>query len=347
MGAYGSRSVIGLTSAGTPGRTVVCQPGTVAKRPVCVLGLGLIGGSVLRAAVAAGREAFGYNRSFQGAAAARADGFGASTDLGEALQWAAGREALIVLAVPMPALAPLLTAVAEQAPLCPLTDVISVKGPVLAEVRDAGLLDRYVGGHPMAGTAHSGWPAGNAGLFTGAPWVLSVDEHVDPAIWAEVMHLALDCGSFVVAAKSDEHDAAAASISHLPHLLAEALAATAGDVPLGFALAAGSFRDGTRVAATDPDLVRAMCEANAEELLPALDRALELLRRSRESLAEHGNLAELVEAGHAARVRYDNFPRSEVVAVVLGAERWREELAAAGRAGAVIRAALPGPDSRE
>lgn len=312
-----------------------------------MLGLGLIGGSVLRASVAAGREAFGYNRSFQGAAAARTDGFGASTELAEALTWAAERQALIVLAVPMPALSPLLSAIADLAGDCPLTDVISVKGPVLAEVRDAGLLDRYVGGHPMAGTAHSGWPAGNAGLFAGAPWVVAVDEHVDAGVWSEVMHLALDCGSFVVAAKSDEHDAAAASISHLPHLLAEALAVAAADVPLGFALAAGSFRDGTRVAATDPDLVRAMCEANADKLIPALDRALELLGRSRASLADRSSVAELVEAGHSARVRYDNFPRSEVVTVVLGAENWREELAAAGRAGAVIRSALPGPDSRE
>ena len=124
----------------------------------------------------------------------------------------------------------------------------------------------------MAGTAHSGWAAGDAGLFVGAPWVISVDDHVDPQVWTMVMHLALDCGAFVVPARSDEHDAAAATISHLPHLLAEALAATAGEVPLAFALAAGSFRDGTRVAATAPDLVRAMCEANATQLLPVLDR---------------------------------------------------------------------------
>lgn len=313
----------------------------MAKTPVCVLGLGLIGGSVLRAAVAAGREAFGYNRSFEGAAAARADGFAASTDLAEALSWAADRRALIVLAVPMPVVAPLLGEIAGAAPGCPLTDVISVKGPVCDQMRSAGLLDHYVGGHPMAGTAHSGWPAGNAGLFDGAPWVVSVDDHVDPAVWSEVMSLALDCGSFVVPARSDEHDAAAASISHLPHLLAEALAVEAGDVPLALPLAAGSFRDGTRVAGTNPDLVRAMCEANAAELLPALDRFLALLARARDSLAEHGTVAELVEAGHGARVRYESLTRPEIVTVAVGAENWRAELAAAGRAGGVIRSALP------
>lgn len=313
---------------------------------MCVLGLGLIGGSVLRAAAADGRETFGYNRSYQGAQAARADGFAATTELGEALSWAAARRALIVLAVPMPAVGPLLAQLKTDAPDCPLTDVISVKGPVLQEVRDVGLLDRYVGGHPMAGTAYSGWLAGDAGLFRGAPWVISVDEHVDAAVWAQVMNLALDCGSFVVPAKSDEHDTAAASISHLPHLMAEAMAATAGQVPLAFALAAGSFRDGTRVAGTAPDLVRAMCEANAERLVPVLDNALELLHRARQTLVERQSVAELVDAGHAARVRFDSFPRPDVVAVTLGAPDWREELAAAGRSGAVLRSALPGPDSR-
>ncbi|MCB0935538.1 MAG: prephenate dehydrogenase [Mycobacterium sp.] len=315
----------------------------MTKTPVCVLGLGLIGGSVLRAAVAAGRDGFGYNRSVEGAQAARMDGFEATTDLTEALTWAADRNALIVLAVPMPAVSMLLGHIKDVAPDCPLTDVISVKEAVLAEVRAAGLLDRYVGGHPMAGTAHSGWAAGNARLAAGAPWVLSVDEHVDARVWSEVMHLALDCGAVVVPAKSDEHDAAAASISHLPHLLAEALAVTAGEVPLAFALAAGSFRDGTRVAATAPDLVRAMCEANVEQLLPALDRTLELLNQTRQSLAERDSVAELVEAGHAARARYDGFSRPQIVTIAIGEENWREELAAAGRSGAVIRSALPGP----
>lgn len=313
---------------------------------MCVLGLGLIGGSVLRAAVAAGRETFGYNRSHESAHGALKDGFAATTDLTEALTWAAERRALIVLAVPMPAVGQMLGHVAALAADCPLTDVISVKRAVLDEVRAAGLLDRYVGGHPMAGTAHSGWRAGTTELFHGAPWVLSVDEHVDAHVWAQAMNLALDCGGVVVPAKSDEHDAAAAAISHLPHLLAEALAANAGEVPLAFALAAGSFRDGTRVAATSPDLVRAMCEANADQLIPSLDHALELLHRARAALVEKGSVAELVDAGHAARTRFESFSRPDIVTIALGEENWREELAAAGRAGAVIRSALPGPGSR-
>jgi prephenate dehydrogenase len=313
---------------------------------VCVLGLGLIGGSIMRATAKAGREVFGYNRSVEGAQGAVADGFDASTELTQTLTRAADTGALIVLAVPMPALPSMLAHVSELAPNCPLTDVTSVKSAVLEEVAAAGLLQRFVGGHPMTGTAESGWTAGHAGLFTMAPWVVSVDDHVDPAVWSMVMMLALDCLAVVVPAKSDEHDAAAAAISHLPHLLAEALAITAAEVPLAFALAAGSFRDGTRVAASAPDLVRAMCEGNSGELLPALDRAVELLNRTRDSLDWDNSVAELVEAGHAARTRYDKFPRSDIFTVVIGAENWREELAAAGRAGGVIRSALPSLDSR-
>ena len=217
---------------------------------------------------------------------------------------------------------------------------------VLDEVKSFGLLDRFVGGHPMAGTAHSGWAAGNAALFVGAPWVISVDDHVDPEVWSMVMDLALDCGAFVVPARSDEHDAAAAAISHLPHLLAEALAVTAGEVPLAFALAAGSFRDGTRVAATAPDLVRAMCEANSEQLLPVLDRTIDLLTQARDVAGRTG-IGRRPRRGRARRpdaLRQLQRPRDRDDRRRRG--RWRDELAAAGRAGGVIRSALPVLGSR-
>ena len=128
--------------------------------------------------------------------------------------------------------------------------------------------------------------------------------------------------------------------------MAAFLRRTLGFVLLAFALAAGSFRDGTRVAGTAPELVRAMCEANSDQLIPALDRALEMLRKARASLADSGSVAELVAAGHAARIGFDTFARPDLVAVTLGEPQWRERLAAAGRSGAVIRSALPGPGIR-
>jgi prephenate dehydrogenase len=312
-----------------------------------VLGLGLIGGSIMRAMAKTEREVFGYNRSVETVQAARFDGFDVTHHLDEALGRAAASKALLVLAVPAPALPILLPYIRDLAPDNPLTDVTSVKTAVLHEVRHAGLSANFVGGHPMAGTTHSGWAAGDARLFVGAPWVVSVDDDVDPHFWATVTELALDCGSVVVPARSDEHDAAAAAISHLPHLVAEAVAATGGEVPLAFALAASSFRDVTRVAATVPELVRAMCESNAEQLLPVLDRTIELLTHARTALAQHGSVAELVDAGHAARARYDGFSRYEIAGIVVGDNDWRQQLAAAGRAGGVIRSVPPVRDSRE
>ena len=105
--------------------------------------------------------------------------------------------ALIVLAVPMPALLILLGHIGQTAPDCPLTDVTSVKGAVLDAVT-AAVEVRFVGGHPMTGTTRSGWEAGHARLFTGAPWVISVDDRVDPVVRSTVLRLALDCGSVAV-----------------------------------------------------------------------------------------------------------------------------------------------------
>ncbi|WP_182633463.1 prephenate dehydrogenase/arogenate dehydrogenase family protein, partial [Dietzia aerolata] len=114
-----------------------------------MLGVGLIGGSLLRALGA--KRAFGWNRSAPTAEAATAAGFDVSTDLAHTLRLAAERDALVVVAVPLPALDATLGAVAEHAPGVALTDVISVKAPVLAAVRRHGLAARFVGGHPMAG----------------------------------------------------------------------------------------------------------------------------------------------------------------------------------------------------
>ncbi len=306
-------------------------------RNLCVLGLGLIGGSVLRAAVAAGWTGWGYNRSASGADAAGAAGFDADTDLVRVLRRAADTDALIVLGVPMPAVAGTLAAIAEHAPGCALTDVVSVKGPVLAAVEEHGLRARFVGGHPMAGTARSGWAASDPALFAAAVWVVACDDGADPAVWALVARLALDCGAVIVPAESAEHDAAAARISHLPHLLAEALAlagAAGGDLALG--LAAGSFRDGTRVAATAPALVRAMCEANADALIATLDETLLVLNDARTALAGARSTAHLVEAGHAARGRYERIERPPITGITPGDEDWLERLRAAGRRGGVL-----------
>ncbi|SDH25706.1 prephenate dehydrogenase [Lentzea fradiae] len=282
----------------------------VPVRDVCVIGLGLIGGSVLRAAKAAGRTVWGATAGKEDADKARAEGFDV-VPVEEAL----GRdpEALVVLAVPLPALPDLLRKVPAGTRL---TDVTSVKGPVHDAVHRYAKDARFVGGHPMAGTSRSGWDAGSATLFQDAAWVVTpeeADDHLN-----DVMRLALDLGAHVVPTTPEEHDEAVARISHLPHVLAAVLAAVgAGGGPLALALAAGSFGDGTRVAGSRPELVRAMCEGNRGALLTAVDDALGRLGAARGSLASTGGLAKTVEAGHEGRNMLVNQPKRTPVTIDL------------------------------
>lgn len=310
-----------------------------------MLGLGLIGGSVLQAAVRAGRTAWGYNRSADAIAGSTEAGYDTGTDLEVALTRAADTGALIVIGVPMPAVDEILDAIALHAPGNPLTDVVSVKAEVAAAVHRHGLSDTYVGGHPMAGTNHSGWAAADPDLFRDAVWVVGVDDGADAAVFREVASLALDCGSVVVPVESGEHDRAVARISHLPHVLAEALASVGAVSPLALGLAAGSFRDGTRVASSSPDLVRAMCEGNADALTEALDDALNLLTRARHELVSEGSTRTLVTAGHRARMLYEDHARFDITDVEPGDDDWIARYRAAGRLGGVvrqIRSASPG-----
>lgn len=284
--------------------------------PVCILGLGLIGGSLLRDLRAADVQAFGWNRSPSKVQEAVDEGFDVSGDLPEVLQRAQTNNAIIVIATPLPAVEAMLDAIQEHAPTCTFTDVVSVKTPVWEQVQARGMQDFYVGGHPMAGTADSGWSAAQQGLFDGAVWVITYD-HAEkngqaPSDewsdrWVEVARMAFLVGAEVVPSRSRTHDSAVARISHLPHLLAESLSIVGDNGgALALSLAAGSFRDGTRVAGTQPSLVRAMCEGNREALLVALDEALELLTDTRATLAgPERSVQDLAEAGYRSRVRYD------------------------------------------
>lgn len=278
----------------------------MSRRELCVIGLGLIGGSVLRAAARAGWTVRGATVSAADGAAAAAEGFAVESEVDSAMQRAAADDALVLLAVPFTAVEDVLGSVARHAPQCRLTDVIGVKEPVAAAVRRCAPRTRYVGGHPMAGTSASGWAAGSADLFHGAPWVVSVDEGTDRAGWAEVAELALDTRAHVVPTTAADHDAAVARISHLPHLLAAVLASVGADGgPLALAIAAGSFTDGTRVAGSCPELVRVMCEANRTALLDAVDDALGRLGVARGALASTGAVEATVRAGHLARRGFD------------------------------------------
>ena len=269
-------------------------------RPVCVLGLGLIGGSVLKAAARAGRDAFGAD-------ADPVDDPRAEPTVAAALRRAAAADALVVVAVPLPAVDEVLREVAAHAPDCLLTDVVSVKQPVAEAVAKRVPGARYAGGHPMAGKSASGWAAATESLFDRAAWVVTTDEDTDQEAWRAAVELALACGAEVVPTTTREHDVAVARISHLPHILAAVLASTGADGgSLALSLAAGSFTDGTRVMGTRPELVRAMCEGNRAPLLEAVDEALGRLGAARGALASTGGLAATIRAGHEGRQALDD-----------------------------------------
>jgi prephenate dehydrogenase len=249
--------------------------------PVCVVGLGQLGGSLAAALVAGGREVTGWDVDPAARDAAAARGVRIGRDLG----------GVVVLAVPLPAMTGALEGL-DVDPAATVTDLGSVKTPVLAELGPA-LGGRYVGGHPMCGTERSGHEATDPALFTGARWALCLEPDTELPRWLRVAEVALAAGAEVVPATAAEHDDAVAAVSHVPHLLAAALAAAAGEAgPLALALTAGSFRDGTRVIGSDPGFVTAMVQGNAGPTASALARVLEQLARP---------WPELVAAGHAVR----------------------------------------------
>jgi prephenate dehydrogenase len=262
---------------------------------VAVIGLGLIGGSLLQALEAAGHEVTGYDADPATRDLAEKDG---RTVAGSVAEAAADAE-LVALAVPLPVLPGVVAELTGHDGL--ITDVTSVKGPV----RALGIR-RFVGGHPMAGRETSGYPAADPGLFDGCAWVLCL-EPGETALddWLTAAALFTTMGARVVPITADEHDRAVAQISHVPHLLAAALARPLVDNPLAATLAAGSFRDGTRVAATRAELIAAMCGGNATATREVLAGVLDDLRQRLAELSAPDPVAALIpalrEAGDARR----------------------------------------------
>ena len=306
-------------------------------RPLYVIGLGLIGGSILRAA-SRHRETGGWSPSAATRAAAAAEGYRVPDELDSVLAAVLAADGLLMLAVPPAAMSDLLGRIDGAAPTVRLTDACSIKLPLAEQVAALAPRSRYVGSHPMAGTQHSGWSAGSAELFGGAAWVICLSDDSDLEVWTDVAGLALAVGSRVVPTEPGAHDEAVARISHLPHLLALTLAQVgAGGGALALSLAATSFADGTRVAATRPELIRAMCENNREALVSAMDEALGLLGVARGSLASTGSLSKLTEAGHRARGEFEAVG-TDLSELTLYGEDMIDQLLAIGSAGGHVTA---------
>jgi prephenate dehydrogenase len=270
-----------------------------------IVGTGLVGGSIGLALRRAGFEVRGFDRDQ--ARAERAKELGA---LDEAVPRVAdaAHDALVVVAVPVGEIPAAVTA-ALDAGATAVTDVGSVKTPVVSEIEAArpDLAGAYVGGHPMAGSELDGLDGASADLFVGATWVLTPTERTDADAFAAVRQLVRAVGAEVFAVSPDEHDALVAVVSHVPQLAATTLmdvaAARGADHALLLRLAAGGFRDMTRIAAGHPGIWPDICVANRDAIMAALDQYVEALAGVRAMVAasDRGRLLEVLERARAAR----------------------------------------------
>lgn len=155
---------------------------------------------------------------------------------------------------------------------------------VREQVKAVGLEHCYVGAHPMAGNELSGWESSDPTLYDGALWAITVDENTEYQRFRAVATMIVDhCSNRLIVLDDATHDRCAALISHMPHVISTAMINELVANPnrnIAAALAAGSWRDMTRVALTDPNRTRAMVEedaANVEALLRNMANRLTLM----------------------------------------------------------------------
>jgi prephenate dehydrogenase len=282
------------------------------QRTLCIVGLGLMGGSfalALRASGYPGRL-IGVSRSAETLCYAQAQGIVdlATDDLG------AAREAeVVVLCTPARTI---IAQIGQLASICKpgaiLTDMGSTKVKI-ARAMDAlpGHL-RAVAAHPMCGKEAAGIQAADAGLFRGAPWLIIPTARTDDEALSVVRALAERVGASPRILDADQHDALLAFASHLPYALAVALVAATEQFSLNhpevWEVMAGGFRDTSRVAASDVTMWLDILLTNAEPVLGAvrdvqfaLDQLTALLERRDEA-----GLRAFLQA--AAQARKAHFP---------------------------------------
>lgn len=268
-------------------------------RSVCVIGIGLIGGSMAAAcrALPDAPKVFGIDADPEAVTAAVELGVvdeAAAAGSSQAMEWITGHGTdLVVLATPASSASEWLQVLGATGFAGVVTDVASTKGGVVAAARkhlsDAS---RFVGGHPMAGSERSGVRAARPDLFDGAYWLLTPAADTDADAYRAIHALVSAIGARVVSVDAKRHDEAVAVVSHVPHVAAAALCdvagAHAGEGGELLRLAAGGFKDTTRIAAGSPELWTGICLDNAEALAAAL-RELRLSLGEFEAMVRGGD----------------------------------------------------------
>jgi prephenate dehydrogenase len=285
-------------------------------RRLCVIGVGLIGGSLARALREAGecKEVVGCSRDE--AHLRRAVELGVidrfETNISRAVEGAD----MVVVGVPLGAIEGVFRAIGGHlAADAVLTDVGSAKTCVIESARAAfGECPSFlVPGHPIAGTERSGVDASFASLFKGRRVILTPTENSSAQAVARVHAMWAATGAELVSMDPAHHDEVLAATSHLPHLLAYNLVDVLGRMEESremFRYAAGGFRDFTRIASSDPTMWHDICLANSDAVLAALRRFrgdLESLERA----IERGDGEELRTVFTRAKTLRDKFVATE------------------------------------
>lgn len=275
--------------------------GIECPRHIAIVGLGLIGGSLALRLRSAGVHVSAWNHRPHPYAAARAAGIDCKDGLEELV---AEHPDVIVLCNPLVAMPKILETIRPiiDPARTTLTDVGSVKGLVREQVHAAGITDCYVGAHPMTGNEHSGWSAADPSIFENALWALTYDSHTEYARIVQVAGMITrGLRNTMIVIDDTTHDRAASLISHMPHVVSTALInelTASADRNIAAALSAGSWRDMTRVALTDPERTAAMVVENAgnvEELLRTMALRLQSIAdalHDGDSTAIHGFFTE-------------------------------------------------------
>jgi prephenate dehydrogenase len=270
----------------------------VGPRRAGLVGTGLIGGSVGLALRAAGWHVTGDDQ--EPARAERA----LATGVIDAVGTDRGAEVTFV-AVPVSAVPAAARPALDAGGI--VTDVGSVKAPVVAAVDHP----RFVGGHPMAGSEAIGLDGARADLFDGAAWVLTPTADTDQQAHALVHSVLRSFGADVLTLAPEQHDRLVATVSHVPHLAAAALmrlAAARGESDAALLrLAAGGFRDMTRIAAGDPGMWLDVCAENRDAIVEVLDELLGALGAMRQ-VVERGDQQGLERELRSAQLARRSLP---------------------------------------
>ena len=267
---------------------------TADGRRAEVIGTGLIGGSLGRALRARGWYVSGWDADPD--RARRAAEIGALDEVGPDPS-----AAVTFVATPAGSVVDVAGGLLDGHRV--VTDVAGVKGPIVDALPDP----RFVGGHPMAGSEQEGIDGADADLFEGATWVLTPTDTTDPQAYATVQTVVRSLGASVVAVAPHRHDDLVAMVSHVPHLAAATLMNLAADTALEHAtllrLAAGGFRDMTRISAGHPGIWPDVCTDNRDAILTVLDQLLGSLETIRDIIAkgDRDGLLTLLERARAAR----------------------------------------------